>query len=175
MRKKLQLIFALFVCIPFIACSTEKSGPVTKPAPFRADMLKVPDGGVKKIRGQVLYMPVYSNIPSGSRKKFDMSAFVAVHNTDLHNPITIKRVDFFDTDGNIVGNYISSDQELKPTATKIYTVSKEDQSGTGANFIVEWVADQPVNEPLIESVMTDFSGNIGLAFLSPGKVIRELR
>jgi hypothetical protein len=40
---------------------------------------------------------------------------------------------------------------------------------------VEWIADHPVNEPLIESVMKDLSGNLGLAFLSHGKVIREIQ
>ncbi|MBN2282688.1 MAG: DUF3124 domain-containing protein [Deltaproteobacteria bacterium] len=41
-------------------------------------------------------------------------------------------------------------------------------------FIVEWMAHQPVNEPLIESVMKDLSGNSGMSFLSTGRVIREI-
>jgi len=40
---------------------------------------------------------------------------------------------------------------------------------------VEWVADQPVNEPLIESIMKDLAGNVGLSFLSQGRVIREMK
>lgn len=41
-------------------------------------------------------------------------------------------------------------------------------------FIFEWMAHQPVNEPLIESVMKDLSGNSGMSFLSTGRVIREI-
>lgn len=75
----------------------------------------------------------------------------------------------------VVKNFISGDHQLKPFATAISTIPKQDQSGTGANFLVEWTADQPVSEPLIESVMKDLSGNLGLSFLSLGKVIREIQ
>jgi len=40
---------------------------------------------------------------------------------------------------------------------------------------VEWMADTPVSEPLIESVMLNLEGNRGISFLSKGKVIREIR
>ena len=53
------------------------------------------------------------------------------------------------------------------------TVPRTDQSGTGANFLVEWISEKPVTEPLVESVMKDLGGNLGLSFLSHGKVIRE--
>lgn len=175
MPRMLQLFLALLVCVPFLACSTERPEPASKPIPLNPESLAIPDQGGKKIRGQVLYLPVYSNIPAGSKRKYDVSAFVAIHNTDLNRPISIKKIDFFDTEGKIVRNYITSDQELKPLATRIYTVAKDDQSGTGANFIVEWIAEQQVSEPLIESVMTDLSGNVVMAFLSPGKVVRELK
>lgn len=59
--------------------------------------------------------------------------------------------------------------------TAIFTVPQKDKSGAGANFLVEGVADQPVNEPLIESIMKDLAGNVGLSFLSQGRVIREMK
>ena len=145
------------------------------PETFNAETLKIPDGGVRKVRGQVLYMPIYSNIPYTEKKNYDLSAFLAVHNTDLSHKIKITKVTLFNTDGMVVKNFISGDQLLNPFATAIFTIPKEDQSGTGANFLVEWIADQPVNEPLIESVMKDLSGNLGVSFLSPGKVIREIQ
>ncbi|MCK7512327.1 MAG: DUF3124 domain-containing protein [Desulfobacterales bacterium] len=109
------------------------------------------------------------------KQNYDLSAFLAVHNTDLKHQIKITKVDFFNTDGRLVKSFISSDQQINPLATVIFTIPKKDQSGTGANFLVEWMADQPVNEPLIESVMKDLTGNKGLSFLSQGRIIREIK
>jgi ferritin len=120
-------------------------------------------------------MPVYSNIPHLKKQDYDLSAFLAIHNTDLIHQIKITKVDYFDTNGKLIKNFISSDQQIQPLATKIFPISKEDQSGAGANFLVEWIADQPVNEPLIESVMKDLSGNKGISFLSQGRIIREIK
>ncbi|MEN6466154.1 MAG: DUF3124 domain-containing protein [Syntrophaceae bacterium] len=176
MANWIRLVFVILLCVPLTACGNQKSGPAdAKPQPFNPETLTVPDQGGKKIRGQVLYMPIYSNIPMDKKNKYDVSAFLAVHNTDLKYRIKIKRIDYFDTEGRIVKNFITADQQLDPVATKIFTIPKEDQSGTGANFLIEWIADQPVNEPLIESIMTDLTGTKGLAFISPGKIIREIK
>lgn len=141
---------------------------------FDSETFKIPDTGGRKLRGQLLYMPVYSNIPYLSAQ-FDLSAFLAIHNTDLKKQIKITKVDFFNTDGKFIKSFISSDQKINPLATMIILIPQADQSGTGANFLVEWTADEQVNEPLIESIMKDLSGNKGLAFLSTGRVIREMK
>ncbi len=150
-------------------------GSNPSPVSFNSETLKIPDGGVRKVRGQVLYMPIYSNIPYGDKHNLDLSAFLAVHNTDLKHQIKITKADFFNTDGRLVKSFISSDQQINPLATVIFTILQKDQSGTGANFLVEWMADQPVNEPLIESIMKDLSGNRGISFLSQGRIIREIQ
>jgi hypothetical protein len=142
---------------------------------FDSGTLRIPEGGARKIRGQVLYMPIYSDLPYLENRNFDLSSFLAVHNTDLKHQIKITKVTLFNTDGRVVKQYLSADRLLAPFSTAIFTISKKDRSGTGANFLVEWMADEPVNEPLIESIMKDLSGNLGLAFLSRGKVIREIR
>jgi hypothetical protein len=108
-------------------------------------------------------------------KNYDLSAFLAVHNTDLKHQIKITKVDYFNTDGKLIKSFVSSDQQINPLATMIFTIPKEDQSGTGANFLVEWMADQKVNEPLIESIMKDLSGPKGISFLSQGRIIREIK
>ncbi|MEQ8214672.1 MAG: DUF3124 domain-containing protein, partial [Smithellaceae bacterium] len=107
--------------------------------------------------------------------QFDLSAFLAIHNTDLKKQIKITKIDFFNTDGKFIKSFISADQKINPLATMIILIPQSDQSGTGANFLIEWTADEQVNEPLIESIMKDLSGNKGLAFLSTGRVIREMK
>jgi len=144
---------------------------------FKDNTLLIKDNNsVNKIHGQVLYLPVYSNVPYYEHgRKFDLSAFVAVHNTDLDNSIKITNVIYFDNDGKFVKNFIYNDTIIKPLGTINFFVPEEDQSGTGANFIVEWVSDSLVNEPLIESVMLGLASGQGLSFSSTGKVIRQLR
>lgn len=167
----------LLLMVTLASCESKPAGRGDNhpPVPFAAETLKIKEGGVRKVRGQVLYMPIYSNIPYSEGKHYDLSAFLAVHNTDLTQRIKITRVTLFNTDGLVVKDFISKEQLLNPFATAIFTISKQDQSGAGANFLVEWMADQPVNEPLIESIMKDLSGNLGISFLSLGRVIREIQ
>jgi hypothetical protein len=173
----MQIILILLLAVTFISCKNQESRTENGSLPISVnpETLKIPDTGGKKIKGQVLYMPIYSNIPHMEKQNYNLSAFLAVHNTDLKHQIKITKVDFFNTDGILVKSFISSDQQINPLATVIFTIPKEDQSGTGANFLVEWIADQPVNEPLIESIMKDLTGNKGLSFLSQGRIIREIK
>jgi hypothetical protein len=177
MTKRMLIILILLLAVAFISCKNQESRKEISSlsTSFNFDTLKIPDTGGRKLRGQVLYMPVYSNIPYQDKEQYDLSAFLAIHNTDLKNQIKVTSVIFFNTDGKFVKSFISSDQQINPLATMIVTIPKKDRSGTGANFLVEWMADQPVNEPLIESIMKDLSGNKGLSFLSTGRVIREIK
>ncbi|MBW2259662.1 MAG: DUF3124 domain-containing protein, partial [Deltaproteobacteria bacterium] len=45
--------------------------------------------------------------------------------------------------------------------------------GPGANFIVKWRSKNPVNKPIIESIMSDTSGTLGISFHCPGREITE--
>ncbi len=179
--KWVKIIPILFLIVTFASCITQESAQKSKtenssPAvSFNPDTLKIPDKGGKKLKGQVLYMPIYSNIPSNYKQQRNLSAFLAIHNTDLNNQIKITKAVFFNTHGKVVKSFISKEQAIKPLATFIMTIPREDQSGTGSNFIVEWIAERSVNEPLIESIMTDLSGNLGLSFLSSGRIIREIQ
>lgn len=130
------------------------------------------------LTGQLLYMPVYSNIPYHivGVSVFDMSALVAIHNTDLNNQIKITKALYFDTNGKPVFDFLSEGEVvLGPLATRDFYVPYEDKSGTGANFLIEWVSDTRVSEPLVESVTISLKPNQSVAFLSRGKVIRERR
>ena len=177
MTKKMQIILILLIAVTFISCKNQESGTENNslPIPFNPNTIKIPDIGGRKLRGQVIYMPVYSNIPHMEKQNYDLSAFLAVHNTDMKHQIRITKVNFFNTDGRLIKSFISSGQQINPLATMIFTIPKEDQSGAGSNFLVEWMADQQVNEPLIESIMKDLSGTTGISFLSQGRIIREIK
>ena len=130
----------------------------------------------RKVRGQILYLPIYSNVPYSEHvRKYDLSAFVAIHNTDIKNTMKITKVLFFDNDGNLVSNYLKDVTTLQPLGATNFFVPENDESGIGTNFIIEWVSDSLINEPLIESVMIGLSSMQGVSFSSTGRIIRELK
>jgi len=175
-----EILFIMICLVSMSACSGNNESPpaALKTAPtFQTDSLTIKDSdSVKKVRGQVLYVPIYSNIPCRGEKLFvDLSAFIAIHNTDLHNAIRLTKVLYFNNDGELVSDFLTKETILRPMASTNYHIPKKDQSGTGANFLIEWRSDTLVSEPLIESVMMDCDTHRGMSFLSKGKIIREIR
>ncbi|MCU7836093.1 MAG: DUF3124 domain-containing protein [gamma proteobacterium symbiont of Taylorina sp.] len=62
---------------------------------------------------------------------------------------------------------------LKPLqSTEILIEMKDTRGGSGANFIVEWVSDLPVYEPVIEAIMVGNSNN-NVFFKSTGRSLSE--
>jgi hypothetical protein len=106
---------------------------------------------------------------------FDVSAFIAIHNTDLDHRIRILKVLYFDNDGRLVKDFTPPNLSLAPLGATNFFIPQSDKSGTGANFLVEWVSETPVREPLIESVMINLETHRSFAFQSRGHVIRERR
>lgn len=163
------------------ACTTEKKNdpqPAAAQETFSPKYILQDVSATPGLRGQLLYMPVYSNVPYHivGVEQFDMSAFVAVHNTDLTHPITITNAIYFNKMGKPVFDFLTEGKiVLDPLATHDFYVPYEDKSGNGANFIIEWVADSLVCEPLVESVTVSLKPNQSVAVLSTGRVIRELK
>lgn len=174
-----KLLLSIFSIAYLVACSGGgEVPPVEKKAAttFKADILTIKEyGNAKRVRGQVLYVPIYSNIPCrGTKLLYDLSAFIAVHNTDLHGSIRVTKVLFFDNDGKLVNDFLKSESTLGPMGAMNFHIPRQDKSGTGANFLVEWRSENPVSEPLVESVMLDCETHKGMSFVSRGKVIREV-
>ncbi len=166
----------LGVLLLLVAGCTEQAPrhAATVPVAYDPAQFTLPDAGVPKLRGQLLYLPVYSNVPfKDPERLYDLAAFVAVHNTDPRQAVTVTKVLYFDSNGKLVRDYLPQPQVLAPLATVDYFVPEEDQSGTGANFVIEWQSDTPVVAPLVESVMIGLSHGQGVSFLSPGRVMRQ--
>ncbi|UCF90454.1 MAG: DUF3124 domain-containing protein [Desulfobacterales bacterium] len=126
-------------------------------------------------KGQTVYVAIYSHIYSGDRDyPFDLSATLSIRNTDLNYPITILSVDYYDSNGKFLKKYIDSPIQLDAIASIRYVIRESDKrGGSGANFIVRWKSDAPVNQPLIESVMIGTKMQQGISFTSRGQVIQE--
>lgn len=126
------------------------------------------------VNGEVVYVPVYSEIfHTDVKRKVKLSATLSIRNTSIDNDIVVSTVDYYDTHGNLIRQYLESPLKLKPLQTKIYVVEyKENEGGIGANFIVEWASEKVVSKPIIQTVMIGGSSSLGISFVCDGKVIK---
>lgn len=131
-------------------------------------------GAIKLLKGQTIYIPSYSNV-IGDYQPINLRANLVVHNTDQVHPITIVRIDNYDTNGKMVEKYLPKPVELKPLAATRITIKnpKKGDEGAGANFIVQWKSENKVTEPLIECIMVGSLGTQGHTFTSQGRIIAE--
>jgi len=128
-------------------------------------------------KGQTVYVPIYSPIIVGGGKRkipFELSINLSIRNTDPKNPITIVRVEYYDSHGDHVKDFITERLIVKPMASKYFFISQSDTSGGwGANYIVKWESEKEVNEPIIESITFGARGAHTISFVSRGKAIKE--
>lgn len=123
--------------------------------------------------GQTIYVPAYSHIYIGNRERpFLLTVTLSIRNIDPKHPIIITGVDYYETQGKRLKRYLKEPIILKPMESIRYVVPENDTSGgSGANFIVEWKSDKPVNAPIVESVMISTRTQQGVSFTSRGRAI----
>jgi hypothetical protein len=133
------------------------------------------ESGVKRVRGQTIYVPAYSHIYHGDRGiPFYLAVTVSIRNTDPVNPIKILSVQYFATDGKLLRNYLDKEITLGPIGSAEYVVKEsEKEGGAGANFLVKWESDKEVTEPIVESIMIGTTTQQGISFSSRGQAIEE--
>lgn len=99
---------------------------------------------------------------------------MTIWNTDPDNSITIKSAQSYDTDGNLVTDYVPEPLELAPLGTTNLVLEQtDDRGGVGVNFIVDWAAKTETLEPVIEAIMISTAGMQDLGFPSPGWIISQ--
>ena len=123
--------------------------------------------------GQVVYVPAYSHIYHGNKEApLLLSVTLSLRNVDPENSLTVTKVNYYETQGRLIKNYLEKPLVLGPLGSERYVVPQRDTSGgSGANFIVEWQADQPINPPIIETVMIGTQSSLGISFTSRGQVL----
>jgi hypothetical protein len=143
---------------------------------FRAGVTAVePSAEVRAAAGQTIYVPVYSHIyTSHDANPFHLAATLSVRNTDQSHPIILTSVGYYDSDGRLVRDYLERRLRLAPLASMEFFVAERDtRGGAGANFLVGWVAERPVSDPIVEVVMIGTSSNQGISFVCSGRVVAD--
>ncbi|MCF8052138.1 MAG: DUF3124 domain-containing protein [Desulfobacterales bacterium] len=125
--------------------------------------------------GQTVYVAGYSHIYSGDRERpMLLAVTVSIRNTDLVRAIVVNSVDYIDSGGKLVKQYVTEPVVVGPMGSIRYVVPESDKAGgSGANFVVRWKSAKPVNPPIIESIMIGTQMQQGISFTSRGQQILE--
>lgn len=126
-------------------------------------------------QAQTVYVPVYSHIYGGAKnKEIQLTATVSIRNTDPKNPLILKEVSYYNTQGKLLKHYLKRPETIPPLGTSRFIVKEADKTGgSGANFIVKWQADKKIHAPLMEAIMISTRMQLGISFTSRGVVIEE--
>ncbi|HKL18253.1 MAG TPA: DUF3124 domain-containing protein [Halalkalibaculum sp.] len=172
----------LFVAL--LACGgTEESQPSKAAQPVTeegepADSLKQNNSDFVRLHtslGQTIYVPVYSHIYQlNQQKTFNLTATLSIRNADLNRTLILTKVLYYDSQGDIVKNYLDEPMTISPLASTSFVVEENDlRGGVGANFIVGWESENPTFPPIVEAVMISTSQQQGISFVSHGRVIED--
>jgi hypothetical protein len=129
----------------------------------------------KQSHGQLLYVPVYSEVPFGDKMlRVDLTVTLSVRNTDGKSPIRVTRVDYYSSSGSLVHAYLKQPAVLGTLSSVEHIVKETDRTGgISASFLVEWESEAAVSPPLVEALMVSNSYNRALAFNTQARVLAE--
>ena len=163
---------ALFLIILFLNACVEQRPNRTDTGEDELESLEL-ENPVKKDEiafNDTVYVPIYSDIYVDAVNQHTLlAATLSIRNTSFQDSLFVSKIDYYDTDGNLVKSFIDNTISIKPMATINYVIERENElGGTGANFIVVMSAKQPDIEPLVQAVMIGENGNKGFSFATDG-------
>lgn len=128
---------------------------------------------------QAIYLPIYSHVyfgdldSAGKPAQKLLSAHVSIRNTDTRNAIRVLYARYYDTDGKLVKNYVLAPVTVPAMGTVELFVPRGDVSGgSGANFVIGWKAEAPVNPPLAQAIHAAIEMSRTLTFRTEGLPIQ---
>jgi len=131
-------------------------------------------------KAQSLYLPVYSHMlygnlgKSGKASQVLLSTLVSIRNTDAKRPLRITSARYYDTNGKLLGERVAQPVQLAPLGTMELFVELNDASGgSGANFIIKWDAESPINPPLVEGLHVNMDGGKAVIFMTQAVPVSE--
>ena len=130
--------------------------------------------------GQSLYLPIYSHLyhgdvnpRTGKPSETLVSTHVSIRNTDPGLSVTIVSARYYNTEGKLLREFLAKPQAIPPLGTfELYVPRSDSSGGSGANFIIDWTAEKPVNPPLIEALHADIREARTLLFVTTARPIQ---
>jgi hypothetical protein len=116
-----------------------------------------------------VYLPIYSNIYQSKRNdRTSLTSTMSIHNTSETDTLFITRIDYYNTEGELVKKYLDDPIYVNTFETIEYVVDeKDDSGGSGANFVIEWYGSNKLN-PLFQAVMIGGLGSKSFSFTTEG-------
>jgi len=97
-------------------------------------------------------------------------------NTDPKQAIRLVSARYYDTAGKQLHEYMAAPKVIPPQGTyELYVERQETAGGSGANFLLVWQAENPVNPPLVEAIHADIQGHRTLAFVTEARPVHPSR
>ena len=129
---------------------------------------------------QTLYLPIYSHLYHGTPDKDGKpaetltSAHVSIRNTDNRTGLQVTSARYYDTNGKLIREYVPSPKAINALGTLELFVPHTDVSGgSGANFIIVWSAESPINPPVVEAIHADIRASRSVVFVTTARQIRS--
>jgi len=171
----MKLVKIIMFSLVIISCTEERKIVKAEKIPQAVEFRPVENYRSQKLSGQLVYVPIYSSIYNQYAENIlHMTAILSIRNISPKGEIIIKKIDYYDTNGKLIKNYIDEPFSLGKMSTKDFVIAENDlDGGTGANFLVEWESKKKVSIPIIESVMLGNSGTKGFSFSSRGKEVES--
>jgi len=178
-KQWIQWSLVMTLTVSLAACTWLGAQTTQPPAPHigKSTLKPVTLESKKILTGQTIYVPVYSYIYhyDTQNQVINLATTLSIRNTDLKHPIIITKIDYYDTSGQQIKNLLKNPSELTSMASADYFLPRNEVSGgLGANFLVEWVSEHSVFDPIVEAVMISTESGRGLSFVSPGKVLKQI-
>lgn len=190
MTKLSRRNFAVGLLLSFAALSVQAQGsaaPSLPPAPTQTPLYPgsgvsqayASPSGVPLYSWQSLYLPIYShlyhgdvNSKTGKPSETLVSVHVSIRNTDPRASLQVSSARYYNTEGKLLREFLPKPQSVAPLGTyEIYIPRTDTSGGSGANFIIEWNADRPINPPIIEALHADIREARTLLFVTTAQPI----
>lgn len=124
-----------------------------------------------------IYVPVYKSFYQSygsTRDAYGLTSTACLRNTDPKGAIVVLAIEYYNSNGKLLNKLIDEPTTIKPWTSREITLQYSTQpEDFGANLIVRWKSDQPVNPPLVEVLMVGQVLNRGVSFLTRGYEIKE--
>ncbi|KAF0163998.1 MAG: hypothetical protein FD157_2363 [Rhodocyclaceae bacterium] len=130
--------------------------------------------------GQSLYLPIYSHLyhgdvhpRTGKPSETLVSTHISIRNTDPSAGMKVVSARYYNTDGKLLREFLQKPQAIPPLGTyELYVPRSDSSGGSGANFIIDWRADKPINPPLVEALHADIREARTLLFVTTARPIQ---
>lgn len=127
--------------------------------------------------GQSLYLAIYSHLyhgdvhpKTGKPSETLVSTHVSIRNTDPASPLKVTGARYYNTEGKLLREFLAKPQTIPPLGTyELYVPRSDSSGGSGANFIIDWSADKPINPPIVEALHADIREARTLLFVTTAR------